>query len=332
MLIRTLFPALLVTASVMLFYSAYNGDFLNYRAPLTPVSIAVSRTPLSAPIYIADSMGLFKRHGLDVTLHEVIGGYRSFAQVMDGHADFGTSSDSVLAFAALEKQPYVALATFVQSSDDIKILSHKDSNVVTTTDLAGKKIGVVRGSASEYFLSVLTALNGSSPDNMELISLHAEEMPEALQSGRVQVTSCWEPFCYRTMKLMDLRASVLPTKGLNQLTFNLLSKKDYADAHQETVYQVLASLKQAIQHISQRPHEIQALLKSRLDLEDDFIQWIWPDYLFRLSISNSLLLNLNNQARWAMENDLTGERELPDFEQYFDPRALTRLMPESVLF
>ncbi len=331
MLIKTVLISLFIGSSILL-YSLWNGESSRSSQALSPVTIAVSRSPLSAPIYIAEAMGIFRKNGLDVRLQEVIGGGRSFKQLMDGHADFGTSSGSVMALAAVEMQPFVALATFVQSDNDVKILSLKSSNVVSTIDLAGKKIGIIRGTASEYFLTTLTALDGTSPDSIELVSLKAEEMPKAIKSGRVEVISCWEPYCYETMKMLGSGATILSTQGLNHLSFNLLSKKNYADSHQEIIYQLLASLKEAIDNISQQPTESQALLKTRLDLEDDFIQWIWPDYLFRLSISNSLLLNLNNQARWAIDNGLTQQKELPDFGQYFDPRPLNRLMPESVLF
>ena len=84
------------------------------------VNIAVSKTPLSGPIYIADSLGFFEESCVDVEITDVIGGKNSFDLVITGEADFGTSSGSVIVFEGMFRNDFVSLASFAQSDNDVK--------------------------------------------------------------------------------------------------------------------------------------------------------------------------------------------------------------------
>ena len=53
------------------------------------LSVAVARTPLSLPIFVAAEQGYFRNEGLDVQLHEVSGGHRAIEAVLAGQVDAG---------------------------------------------------------------------------------------------------------------------------------------------------------------------------------------------------------------------------------------------------
>ena len=295
-----------------------------------PLSIAVSRTPLSAPVYIADEMGYFEEAGIQVVLDEVVGGYRSFEAVNKGQSDLGTSSCSVMMFAGMRGEDYINLGAFVQSDNDLKLVSRSDAGVNRLEDLAGKKIGVVKSTASEYFLSILLALADINTQLVQLIELKPEEMPAALADRRVDAISVWEPYGFYAVQDMGQEARILETKNLFTLSFNLTTKKDFADQHQKELIQVLKALNKATEFIAESPDEARMIIQSRLNQQQDFIDWIWPDYLFKLSLHHSLLLSLENQARWAIGNNLTDQRTIPVFMDIIDKRALMAVLPESV--
>ena len=298
--------------------------------PLKPLSIAVSRTPLSTPIYIADEMGYFEDAGIRVVLDEVIGGYRSFQAVSEGRSDLGTSSGSVMMFAGMRGDDYVNLGAFVQSDNDLKLISHRDAKVTRMEDLADKKIGVIKNTASDYFLSILLAIANIDTRSVQLIELKPEEMPDALADGRVDAISVWEPYGFYAIQNLEQKARVLNTKNLFTLSFNLTTKKGYADQHQAELQQVFKALNQATEFIAEHPEETRMIIRSRLNQQQKFIDWIWPDYLFKLALNRSLVLSLENQARWAIDSGLTNKQNIPTFEENIDKRALMTVLPEAV--
>jgi ABC-type nitrate/sulfonate/bicarbonate transport system substrate-binding protein len=79
---------------------------------------------------------------------------------MSSKVGFGTSSDSVIAFQSLTMPSFVSHAMFVQSDNDVKLITHSADNIKSAVDLKAKKVAVTQGTASEYLLSTLLAIKG----------------------------------------------------------------------------------------------------------------------------------------------------------------------------
>lgn len=303
---------------------------LRQEEPLRHVDVAVSRTPLSAPLYIADELGLFREEGLDVELVELIGGLRSFEHMINGAADFATTSDSVLMFQGFKRRDFVNVATFVQSDNDVKIITRRDAEIDSARDLIGRRAALIRGTASEYFLSAYLALEHIELDQLELLSAQPEEMPALLGDGHVDAVVVWEPYSYQTIQRLGERARVLPTRNLYTLTFNLVSRREYAAAQGDDVRRMLRAVERAIEFSAEEPAKARDIIRRRLVLEGEFIDWILRDYLFKLSLNRSLMLTLDNQASWALNSGLVQAEELPDFRSLVEPGPLRDVIPHAV--
>ena len=68
-----------------------------------------------------------------------------------------------------------------------------------------------------------------------------------------------------------------------------------------------------------------------LHLPTEEVVALWPDYLFRLSLGNSLLSNLQSQARWAMTSGTIEAQQLPDFRNVIAPKALDQIQHMSLV-
>lgn len=294
-----------------------------------PVTIAVSKTPLSTPFYVAEKINAFDNTCVSVTYDEVIGGQKAFAKVMSGEADFGTTSDSVIAFRSLGQQKFVTHARFVQSDNDVKLVSRTQENIHTGRELINKTIGVTKGTASEYFLSNLLALDGLTTKNVTIKSYKPDQLMTALINKEVDAITPWEPYAFQTKQQLKGQVNVHDTKNLNTLTFHLVSQTadNLLVAKAACVLQGLAK---AIDYISANPEKAQQIVKERLNLDQPFIDWIWPDYIFKIGLNRSFLLNIESQAVWAIDTQMTEYKKLPEFMAFIDTRALLQVAPMSV--
>ena len=306
------------------------GQCYGKKEDTPSLTIAVSRTPLSAPVYIADELDLFPSSCNHITLNEVIGGVNSFQQVMNGEADFGTVSDSVIAFNAFTRNDFVNLATFVQSDNDVKIIALESSGIYSSDDLINKRVAVVKGSASEYFLTTFLALEGVKLENLKVINESPDKMQQILSGKDADAVVSWEPYGYEIIKSLKGSAKLLPTKNLYTLTFNLIAKQEFVLRNELQAECVMKGLSRAINYISEKPEKAQSILMERLKLEPDFIRWVWNDYIFKLSLNQSLLVTLNNQADWIIENKLSKNQQRPNFKKLLDPGALTSVKPSAI--
>jgi NitT/TauT family transport system substrate-binding protein len=57
---------------------------------------------------------------------------------------------------------------------------------------------------------------------------------------------------------------------------------------------------------------------------------IWNDFQFNISLNQSLLINLEDQARWAIKAGLTDCRVLPNFFEAINIEGLNAVKPDAV--
>ena len=294
-----------------------------------PIRIAVSLTPLSLPFYVADEMGYFEDYQVPVQLIPIMGGHRAFNMLQEGRADLATSSETVVMFNSFKYDNYAILATFVNCLDDIKLITHPDSGINALIQLKEKKIGIVKGSASHYFLSTLLELNGLNSDNVTLIDLKPEEMLKQLAAHTVDAVAIWEPFAYQILKVLP-NAQIKSPTGQYRLTFNLIRSERSKAQHQEAISRVLYALSDAEGFIYEHPEKAQHILKERLHLDQGFIDWIWPSLDYGLMLDQSLLFTLESEARWAKREGFVDNMKYINYLNYIDQAPLKHLKPSSI--
>jgi ABC-type nitrate/sulfonate/bicarbonate transport system substrate-binding protein len=317
---------ILIVVGILGFY--FNLQYF-WKPQKYSVTIAVSKTPLSTPFYIAKSIKSFDDTCVDVEYAEVMGGQIAFEKVINGEADFGTSSDSVIAFKSLSEQSFVTHAMFVQSDNDVKLITRSSDKIKSVIELKGKKIGVTKGTASEYLLSTLLAIEGLTMEHVALDHYKPDELFQAFSNGEVDAIVSWEPFVFEVLQLFDSKIKIHDTKSLSTLSFNLISQT--ADNQLvEKAKCVIQGLQTAINYIVSHPKESKRIVIDELKLDPAFIEWVWPDYIFKLGLNQSLILNINSQAKWAVETQMSDYREIPNSEKFIDSRALMQIEPGAV--
>ena len=317
---------LLLIISAALFYSTFE---VLWQQPKYPVIIAVSKTPLSTPFYVAKAIGAFDETCVSVVFDEVIGGQRAFAKVMSGDADFGTSSDSVIAFQSLAKKAFVTHAMFVQSDNDVKLISRPATEIHSAIDLRGQKVGVTEDTASEYFLSTLLALQGLTTEDVQLYHFKPDELVNAYINNKIDAFVPWEPFAFQSVALLNEQVKIHDTKSLNTLSFNLLSQE--ADSVLVNKAKcIIQGLTIAIDFIASNPEESKQIVINELQISAEFIEWVWPDYIFKLSLNQSLILSIKSQAIWAVATQMSEHKEIPNIEKFIDSRAMLQVEPDAV--
>ncbi|PKH86384.1 hypothetical protein CXF79_16910 [Colwellia sp. Bg11-28] len=317
---------LLVFISVVWLYSNFES---HWQQPKYPLIIAVSKTPLSTPFYVAKAIGAFDETCVSVKFDEVVGGQRAFAKVMNGDVDFGTSSDSVIAFQSLANKAFVTHAMFVQSDNDVKLITRTSEKINSTMDLKGKRIGVTKGTASEYFLSTLLALEGLTIEDVDLHHYKPEQLMNGFINNDIDAFVPWEPFGFQSAQLLNGQINIHNTKSLNSLSFNLISVT--ADnLLVEKAKCVVQGLSIAIDYIASHPSESKQIVMNELKLSAEFIDWVWSDYIFKLGLNQSLMLSVESQAIWAVATQMTQFNEIPNIEHFIDSRAMLQVIPNAV--
>lgn len=312
-----------IFVSLFLYFDSQSSQENNAKK----VTIAVAKTPLSTPFYVAEHLQFFDRQCVVPELIDVVGGNLSFEYLTAKKADYATSSDSVIVYQSGKRDDFATLAAFVQSDNDIKLVSYEGFDFKDQPEDKNVKIGIVKGSASEYFLSLYLAFIGIDITQIVLVASNADELPEKLASKELDAIAVWEPFAYNAIMQLKSKAKVINSKNLYTLTFNLVANKQSLDLNHKQSVCILEALSKATNFITQQPLAAQEIVKEKLNLDNAFIKWIWQDYVFKLSLGQSLLMNLESQAKWRYQNN----NAIPQLmSKFVEPRALLAVNPTSV--
>jgi NitT/TauT family transport system substrate-binding protein len=290
------------------------------------ITIAVSRQPISTPVYVAQDRKFFEREGLQVRLQESWTGKEALDSVMEGKADFATVAETPTLFAFLRNEPVLVVATIGDSDRYMKIVARRDRRIAEAGDLRGKQIGVSPGTNAEYFLDAYLLFNGLSRREVRTVPMKPEIMADALAAGSIDAAVSWDPHAAQQRMKLAKNAVVLENELIYHILWNIAAEKDYVQAHPETVRKLLRGLLKAQDHIAEHGEDALAIMTryvgaNRFSLED---------FNFDVRLGQSLVLDLEEQARWAIRNGLTGKREVPNFMAMLYFNGMEAVAPESV--
>lgn len=301
----------------------------NATAPREKITIGVTPWPASAALYVAHEKGFFRDEGLDATPHLYVSGHLALDAALTGQADLAAAGDTPIARAAVNgKQPAV-VATVSKIDQAILVIARKDRGISAPTDLKGRKVGLVAGTTAEFFLHVYLTASLIDPKDVRIVDLPTEKVVDALLNGEVDAVTIWAPHTIVLRERLGDDALILHEPGIYVMTWNIMASQDFIKNHPEAVKRFLRAIFWANSFINDRPEEARAIAARHIGTDSAFYTNEWKDYEFTAVLDQSLIVNLEDQARWMIKKDGSG-RKTPNFMGLIYTGGLKSIKPESV--
>jgi ABC-type nitrate/sulfonate/bicarbonate transport system substrate-binding protein len=174
----------------------------------------------------------------------------------------------------------------------------------------------MRGGIAEFHLGRFLDLNGMSIWDVNLINVPPPGWVESTQNGNVDAILALQPYVGQMKEKMPNALTIFPVQN-NQLTNGLLvAKNDWISQNSETIRRFLKALTRAETYIVNNPEAAKIVIQKRLSYDDVTMAELWPQYRFSLSLDFSLIIAMNDEAHWMMNNSITTEKTSPDFYNY----------------
>jgi len=320
---------LLVAASALL-AGCSGGPPRGPAAAQRKIRIAVTPWPASAPLYIAQEKGYFRDEGLEATIKDYPSGHMGLADVLAGEADFAVAADTPVARAAVYGKPVVVVGTVCQIERPNLIVARKDRGISTAGDLRGKKIGMVAGSSAEFYIHIYLTTSYINPKSVLFVDLAPDRVVHALLNGEVDAVSTWAPHTTVLQDKLGSNGAVLHDPGLYNMSWNIVSSKELARRDPEAIVRFLRAILRADRMIAERPGEAIAITAKKCGMEIAAVEREWGNCEFRTQLDQTLILNLEDQARWMIGKKPHGDGKTPNILDYIYTKGLTEANPEAV--
>ena len=160
----------IVLAALVASGSAFVGSEAFAGGTLSVGKADANASPI-LPVNVADKLGLFKKHGLDVKISDFTGGSKLSQAMVAGSIDIGVGAGTEMAFVA-KGAPILAVCDDAPPIPFIGIAVPWDSPVHAVDQLKGKKIGISSaGSLTDWLARELAHHEGWGPDGVTRVAI-----------------------------------------------------------------------------------------------------------------------------------------------------------------
>ncbi|MBI5035374.1 MAG: NrtA/SsuA/CpmA family ABC transporter substrate-binding protein [Chloroflexi bacterium] len=301
----------------------------SYSGKLEPITIGMESTAVNALIYIAAEQNYFAQNGLNVTLKEYPSGLAAVNGMLKNEVDLATAAEFVLVGKAFAQEDIRAL-TSIDRFQHISLIGRRDRGIDQVSDLKGKKIGVPLQTAAEFYLGRFLDLNGMNIQQVTLVNVSPPDSVNALVNATVDAVIVWQP---NVRAIEDRLGNGLIKWKAQKEQFaycTLMSTDKWISGHLELVKRFLNALIQAENFYQSRAKQAQSIVQKRLEYDDAYMAVIWQEHQISISLDQSLILALEDQARWMIRNNLTDEKTTPNFLDYISEKTIQALKPQAV--
>jgi len=299
-------------------------------APLEKITVAIYPSPHTTLVQVAQAKGFFQAEGLEVALQPQGSGKAAVQTLVDGKSDIATSADTPIMFALMRGASISVFATIRTASQAEAIVARSDMGIKTVADLAGKRVGVTRGTAADFFLASFLLVHGIQTSNVEIIDLAPEAIPDALMGGKVAAVATWIPITTRLQKDLGDRGITFHDENIYTETFNLAASRELIRQRPQVISRLLRALVKAEEYVARHPQESRQIVADFSHLDVAPLAEMWDKFHFVVSLNQSLLVTLEDQARWAIKNGLADRRDLPNFLEALYIDGLKLVKPDAV--
>ena len=328
--------AIIVVAALAAFIVVISGTcFLQAGSSPAPAGCETIRVGMpaleqGALIYIAEEQGIFDKNGLHVLVADGYpDGTGPVRDMTEGTLDFSVSAEYPVIASIFDGENISIVATIDKYQNEM-LIGRRDHGIAAVSDLRGRKIGLPRGTILEFFLGMLLARNGMHISDVTLVNVGAPDGAVAIESGEVDAVMTFQPHAGRILDLLGDNAISWPGQS-DQLLYGVLAaRSDWIRDHQDQTGRFLLSLEEARQYSLTHPDEVKETVGRRMNVTGEYVDEVWPDHQFTLSLEQSLLLAMNDEGRWMTGNNMTPGSGVPDFRNNIWTDSLCAIAPRAV--
>ena len=294
-----------------------------------PVSVGMYPSEGSALVYIAEDQGFFSENGLAVTVRDYDPPSMGIKAAVGGDVDIAGATEYPVVMNILTGGNFSILAQY-DELESMYLIARKDHGITNISDLRGKKIGVPRGTIAEFNLGRFLTLHNLGLRDVTLVDVQPPQFAESIRSGSVDALICWQPPASQIAGQMGDQVLEWPAQSGQPLFGVIIARDDWIAREPARTARFLKSLDMAAEYTNTHPAESRAIVQKRLNLSNTYMDVMWPANHFSLSLDQSLVLAMEDEARWMIANNMTNATVVPDFRKYIYTKSLEEIEPGSV--
>jgi NitT/TauT family transport system substrate-binding protein len=309
------------------------GTYSRYQRRVPPppekIVLGIVTTYNASLMHIASELGLFSKYGVDVSIKKYEVGPRVMEDLEKGLLDIAATSEFTFVREGFYRNDLQAI-TSIALSNNIELVAGRDRGIESPADLKGKTIGVLRGTTCEFFLATFLAFNGILNSEVRIVNMRPPDAASGILSEHIDAAMLWAPYTYRLKTALGKNVIVWEGQGGQDYYVLLASTRSFVGAHAHAIEKLLRALVDAERFTETDPAASKRIIQKRLGYDDAYMAWIWRQSIFKVCLTQDLLIHMEDEGRWLKKKGAVDSAGIPNYyaNMYLD--GLETVNPDAV--
>jgi NitT/TauT family transport system substrate-binding protein len=216
---------------------------------LTKVRTVATALDQSGALYYAHDLGLFEKHGLDISIATPNDNALAVPSVVSNAVDIAYTNILAIEQAFHRGFPITMIAPAAVNDarwPNNYLLVPKESPIKTPLDLQGKTLGTSPlKNLGDTATNAWVELHGGDPSQLQWVEIPYIACGDAMKSGRIDGAFIVEPYATRLRSETRLLGRPYEAIGKRFLGAGYFTSVQWADAHPDTVARFVAAIREA---------------------------------------------------------------------------------------
>ncbi|MCK9375692.1 MAG: ABC transporter substrate-binding protein [Syntrophobacterales bacterium] len=298
-----------------------------HGGPPEKITIGTNLNAMIGLIFITKTQGYDKDHNLEIILKGYQTGLESVRELKAGRLDLASCAEFALVEEIFAGGADLRCLATISSGEVDELIARRDQGVNRPGDLKGKAIGVPRKTSAEFFLGRFLTFNHISLGEVRVVDVNPFDLADTLAAGKVDAVLIWEPITHDIKKKLGNNTVAWPAQEGQQVYRLLLSREEVVKTKAAALEKLMRALAQAAEFAREQPAAARAIVSQWLKVPVTDLQ---APKKYDLFLEQVLLLAMEDQARWMIENKLTDQTRVPNYLEYIDAEVLLKVTPQAV--
>lgn len=181
-----------------------------------------------------------------------------------------------------------------------RIVGRRSAGITSAADLRGKRIATIAHTSAHYYLVKVLRASGVSEEQVTVVDMAIEDMPQALSRGEVDALSIWEPCGNDAADALGADAVLLQDAALYRERLNLNTLAETLDDPQKraAIVDFVRHIVRMAERCRANPSDVKPFIAARLGLTQSKIANVWDQFTFPGCIPADLVDVMSEEEQW----------------------------------
>ncbi len=249
--------------AVVLAVIASAGLVLARPADAAPLKIGYSTWVGYGPLFLARDLGYLKEAGVEVEMVLIEDPKVRFTALAAGQLDGLVSTIDTLVLYLKQGNEYQHVLALDDSAGGDGLVASK--GIPDVKGLKGKKVALVEGSVSHFFLAVLLKRNGLGLRDVQVVNVDsAGSAATAFIAKQVDGAVTWEPHLTRAKTTAHGHELINSSKTPGLITDTLIFRRNVIETRAREIQAIAKGWDRAVTYWKERPDDANAKMSAAL--------------------------------------------------------------------